>query len=300
MLLQTLVELGVGLAVTADPYRILDQDGWFGVRDGSIVIIAMGPLWTPAPTLLHSGEGYVAVSRNDVAVVGCYVSPYRGLSSCELNLEELGGFLSVHMARPLPVLREISAHSVAWGSPGTDARVRSALVGWSEELEVSREELGRAVVWMGAWRTAPGPDGIPGRAFALALEAWGDRVRRLFYSCLRTGRFPACWKRARVVLIPKLGKATNSPKAFRPVCMLDEVGKLFERVLVARLQEHLTDVGPYLSVSQYGFRHGRSTIDSNKRVRSLSEAAVDRGGVLLPVGVDIASAFNTLPGAAIR
>ncbi|XP_017765358.1 PREDICTED: uncharacterized protein LOC108554559, partial [Eufriesea mexicana] len=113
VILQTLVKLVVGLAVTAEPYRILDQDWWFGDRGCSVAIIARVLLRTHAPSLLQSCVGFVVISSTDVVVVVCYVSPSRGLSSCEWYLDEPGGFLSEQMARPVPVLGDFKAHYVA-------------------------------------------------------------------------------------------------------------------------------------------------------------------------------------------
>ncbi|KAJ8735628.1 hypothetical protein PYW07_007248 [Mythimna separata] len=45
---------------------------------------------------------------------------------------------------------------------------------WSDELGITESELDRAVRRMGARNTAPGPDGIPGRAWVLAIrKLWG-------------------------------------------------------------------------------------------------------------------------------
>lgn len=171
---------------------------------------------------------------------------------------------------------------------------------WSTEFEVAKEELDRAVRRLRAKNTAPGPDGIPGRAWVLALPVLGERLRRLFTICLRQSTFPSEWKNASLVLIRKEGRAADSPSAYRPICLLDEVGKLFERIVAGRIVRHLANEGPNLSECQFGFRQGRSTVDAILRVRSLSEEAVSRGGVSLAISLDIVNAFNSLPWQAIR
>jgi len=127
---------------------------------------------------------------------------------------------------------------------------------------MSAEEMAIAVRRMGAKNTAPGPDGIPGRAWVLALSVLKDRLRHLFTECLRQGRFPRIWKAGRLVLIAKPGRPAESPSAYRPICLLDEAGKLLERIVASRLQTHLSQVGPDLAESQFGFREGRSTVDA--------------------------------------
>ncbi|XP_017881850.1 uncharacterized protein LOC108625978, partial [Ceratina calcarata] len=176
---------------------------------------------------------------------------------------------------------------------------RVAPVNWSTGLEVTGEELERAVSRMKRG-TAPGPDGIPGRALALAVATLGDGLRQMFNTCLRHSTFPTSWKEARMVLLKKEGRPADSPSAYRPICLLDETGKLFERVLAARLVQHLSRDGPDLADCQYGFRQGRSTMDAILRVRSLSEQAVSQGKVALGVSLDVTNAFNTVPWEKIR
>jgi hypothetical protein len=47
-----------------------------------------------------------------------------------------------------------------------------------------------------------------------------------------------------MVLLPKQGRSSDLPSAFRPVCLLDQVGKLLERIVVARLESHLSRRAP--------------------------------------------------------
>lgn len=171
---------------------------------------------------------------------------------------------------------------------------------WSEEMEVSQAELKWAVKRLAARNTAPGPDGIPGRAWVIAMEALGHRLARLFSSCLRYGCFPAIWKEAKLVLLRKEGRPADSPSAYRPICLLDDVSKLFERIVSLRINRHLSSDGPNLSDNQFGFRQGRSTVDAILRVRALSEQAISRGRVVLTISLDIVNAFNSLPWSAIR
>jgi hypothetical protein len=39
---------------------------------------------------------------------------------------------------------------------------------------------------------------------------------------------PPQWKEAALVLLPKEGKPSGRPSSYRPICLLDETGKLFE------------------------------------------------------------------------
>jgi hypothetical protein len=136
---------------------------------------------------------------------------------------------------------------------------------------------------------------VLGKVWALALPHLTDRLCRLFKACLRWGCFPGPWRRTKLVLLRKPGKPEGTPSAYRPICLLDEVGKLFERVIAARLSRLLSREGAGLHEDQYGFRAGRSTIDAIKRVKALTDSIVEEGGVALVVSFDIANAFNSLP-----
>ena len=102
-----------------------------------------------------------------------------------------------------------------------------------------------------------------------------------------------------LVLLQRPGKDPNSPSAYRPIYLVNEVGKLFERVLMSRITEYLDNVGPDIHVHQYGFRLGRSTIYAINGVKCIAEGAVKQGGVALAVSVNIVNAFNSMPWGAI-
>jgi hypothetical protein len=88
------------------------------------------------------------------------------------------------------------------------------------------------------------------------------RLRTLFDRCLSRDEFPVLWKVGRMVLLPKPGRSSDSPSALRPVCLLDQAGKLLERVVAAGLESHLSGRAPGLHDSQFGFQKERSKADT--------------------------------------
>jgi len=157
--------------------------------------------------------------------------------------------------------------------------------GIGEDEEITGDEIIRAVRRIGA-RKAPGSDGIPGKIWVRALGFLGERLRHIYNECLRQGVFSQQWKKTKLVLLPKEGREAGTPSAYRPICLLDEVGKILERILAHRLVQHLSR-GQDLHEEQYGFREGRSTIGAIKRVRSFSEATVSESGVAMAISLDI-------------
>jgi hypothetical protein len=137
---------------------------------------------------------------------------------------------------------------------------------WSEEYAVSRAEVKEAIEKLNTDKKAPGPDGILGGVLSIFVTELIDPWCGIFTLCLRDGSFPINWKIAKVTLLKKKDIDSVQPSNFRPICLLDESGKMFERILVNRLIEHMNN-SFNLSNRQYGFRKGRSTNDAILRVK---------------------------------
>ncbi|KMQ85315.1 reverse transcriptase [Lasius niger] len=178
---------------------------------------------------------------------------------------------------------------------------------WSDEWLISMEEVRNALKKdSSSLSKAPGPDGF---RLILRKRAPGEIdywVTHIFNMCLKKGEFPLNWKRANLVLIPKANSpnaglpVADVPKA-RPICLLDELGKTFERVLAERI--HLwqsANPDSDLSGFQFGFRKNRSTCDALLLVRRVTSAAVKNGGFAFVVSLDIKNAFNSIPWRKIR
>ncbi|KAL4084113.1 hypothetical protein QTP88_027948 [Uroleucon formosanum] len=146
---------------------------------------------------------------------------------------------------------------------------------------------------------ATGPDGIPNEVLKL-VSLWKPRVLLDAYNvCLKRRSFPDRWKTARLVLLHKgPTKPLDDPSSFRPLCMLDSAGKLLERLVLGRLNDHLDRTGNP-SENQYGFRNGRSTLDAIERVlqaaRGAALGAVQHRDICVAVSLDVRNAFNSAP-----
>jgi len=78
---------------------------------------------------------------------------------------------------------------------------------------------------------APGPDGIPNKVLKIAIKANTKEYVDMYNACLTEGVFPSRWKTQWLVLIPKGEKPAEKPSSYRPLCMLDTVSKLLERII---------------------------------------------------------------------
>lgn len=96
---------------------------------------------------------------------------------------------------------------------------------WRENLDIDELELTEAVRKMKERNVAPGPDGIPGKTLVLAYGIIGRKIRMVLTKCLRECVFPGVWKQANLVLLHKEGKPPDTPSAYRPISLLDELSK---------------------------------------------------------------------------
>jgi hypothetical protein len=81
---------------------------------------------------------------------------------------------------------------------------------------------------------------------------------KVFNTVLRRQYFPSAWKHARVASILKPGRDPTLPSSYRPIRFLDTVGKLFEKILLARVLREVSERG-LLRDEQFGFRSRHST-----------------------------------------
>ena len=96
------------------------------------------------------------------------------------------------------------------------------------------EELKRAGGRLKA-NTEAGIDGVPNEILKLVIEAYPEVLLEAFNSCLREGRFFADWKKQRLVLLRKGNKPLGVASSYRPICLLDTMGKLLEELILQRL-----------------------------------------------------------------
>lgn len=88
---------------------------------------------------------------------------------------------------------------------------------------------------------APGPDYIPNGVLKLAMgvPAFLEAIKALINACYRQGYCPVHFKELITVALPKPGKSDyTSIKAYRPIVLLNTLGKAMESVIATRLSYH--------------------------------------------------------------
>lgn len=140
---------------------------------------------------------------------------------------------------------------------------------------------------------ASGPDMISNDILKNAKTALASILTSVYNRCLDEGVFPRIWKEAEMVAVLKPGVTIISAKSYRPICLLNVMGKILERLIL----QHLKGVIGQLSPDQFGGRKGQSTTDAiNQLITSATDASAKYFVVLL---YDVAGAFDNLWWPAI-
>lgn len=145
-------------------------------------------------------------------------------------------------------------------------------------------------------KKAPGIDGIPAEILKLLIQHMPEFFRVIHWNVIQIRKFPSKWKTAKLCLIPKNKLDANGEMTYRPICLINTLGKILEGIVEKRLRTEI-DEKDGLSDNQFGFRRGRSTIDAISKVKEIAESAkigaYQHKKVCLMITFDIKNAFNT-------
>ena len=117
-------------------------------------------------------------------------------------------------------------------------------------------------------------------------------ISNLFNLCIETGVFPNCLKIAEV--IPIFTKSDqNIPTNYRPISLLSQFDKIFEKMLFSRLFSYLYK-NQLLSKNQFGFRPNSSTQFAINTIHDKLIKNIDNGLYTCGICLDLSKAFDTV------
>lgn len=171
---------------------------------------------------------------------------------------------------------------------------------WNPDDDVTLAEVCNIMCKRMNVNKAPGMDGIRTVFLKRIPNSMIQKIIECLGLCLREGKFPREWKSALLILIPKGKLDVMNPKV-RPICLLNEMGKLLERVITGRIESWLqSHPHSQLTVNQYGFRKARGTCDALNRVQEYVQEGMSKGEIVIGVSLDISNAFNSIRWKHIR
>ena len=142
-------------------------------------------------------------------------------------------------------------------------------------------------------KKAPGQDRI--QNFILKKLPFGALVliTKLINACILHSYFPKDWKIAKIIAIQKQNKDPMDPSSYRPISLLSSLSKLFERVLLHRINRHI-DNNNIIPNHQFGFRKAHSTTHQLYRVVKLIKTNLSKHKSTGMITLDIEKAYDTI------
>ena len=142
-------------------------------------------------------------------------------------------------------------------------------------------------------KKAPGNDNIQNILLKNLPKRGVVQLHYIINASCRLSYFPLAWKHATVLAFKKPGKDKLFPQNYRPISLLPTMTKIFELIILNRLNAHET-VNNQLLEEQFGFQEKRSTLHQLARVTNdiSTEFNLNRSTAL--VLLDIEKAFDTV------
>jgi hypothetical protein len=142
---------------------------------------------------------------------------------------------------------------------------------------------------------APGNDRIPNSFLRVMGPKLAEAVAQLVNACWALGHFLARFKEARTVVLRKPRKPSYSePGAWRPIALLNTIGKLIESLMARRLSM-AAEENRLLPDTQMGARPGRSTETALELPTAKVKTIWGSGQFVASLlSLDISGAFDTV------
>ncbi|KAG5731524.1 hypothetical protein E4T56_gene5479 [Termitomyces sp. T112] len=148
---------------------------------------------------------------------------------------------------------------------------------------------------------APGPDGIPNIVLKQCANVLVDHLFFIFAAVFELEVYHPSWLESTTLVLRKPGKpAYNVAKAYRPIGLLNTIGKLFSTMVAADIS-YLAEKYRMLLPGQFGGWPGRNTTDAMHLVVSRIKDAWCSGNVVTALFLDVQGAFpNTVKDCLIH
>ena len=109
---------------------------------------------------------------------------------------------------------------------------------------------------------------------------------------IKTGNYPDQLKIAKVIPIYKKGSSSD-PSNYRPISILSNINKIFEKILHKRLFSYLNKFN-ILYKYQFGFRKGHSTTQALIELTDNIKRGIDDKQYTCGIFIDLCKAFDTV------
>ena len=130
--------------------------------------------------------------------------------------------------------------------------------------------------------------------FIIKNDEYLSKIINIADACIDLGHWPKYFKISTTVVIPKPNKMSyDNPKAFRPIVLLNTLGKLVEKVIAERLQ-HIVASNDFIHPSQLGGLKFKSTTDTGVALTHIIRSGWSKGRSTSSLAFNISQFFPSL------
>lgn len=158
------------------------------------------------------------------------------------------------------------------------------------EMFTNFSEVGKFIKSIGP-KTSSGIDKIPNIVLKKLPISYISTLTCIYNHCINNSYFPLGWKEAVIIPIPKRVGVIEA-KDCRPISLTSNVGKLFECVIMRRLDNELDAAA--IPDFQFGFKNGHSTTDALTLLKWRLISDREKGLYTGICSMDIKKAFDSV------
>lgn len=202
--------------------------------------------------------------------------------------EEKASLFAVHLQnvftpnpREISVVEEEEIHSLLAEPYQLELPLKNILV--SEVKQVIIQEI--------CCKKAPGYDLITGKILKELPEIGFKYLTYIFNAILRTSHFPAQWKVAQIIMVPKPGKPAEDVSSYRPISLLPLASKVFEKIFYKKIIKIIVNKS-LIPNYQFGFRQYHSPIEQVHRITDAIHSNMENMKYSSVAFLDITQAFD--------
>ena len=206
----------------------------------------------------------------------CNITPQENLLFCQNNEERVETTLNQNIDKITPKWN-INLQDIT--DPNT------------QTLPFNTEDVNQAIKRIA--NKTPGPSKLKKPYISNLPPNIIKNITHLFNCCYATGIYPKQFKLAEIIFIPKPTGPKSDPKNYRPISLLNILGKVFATLLNKKLVTHLENNG-IIRESQHGFRKKRSstTLIANLYERLAREKSGGKNTLITLILRDVRKAFD--------
>ena len=158
-------------------------------------------------------------------------------------------------------------------------------------FETNAEEVAKIITNLEN-KKSTGHDDITVKFIKISSIYISELLARVINISIKTGIYPDQLKIAKVIPIYKKGNHSD-PSNYRPISILSNINKIFEKILHKRLYSYLNKFN-ILYKFQYGFRKGHSTTQALIELTDNIKRGLDDKKYTCGIFIDLCKAFDTV------